>query len=215
LISPLTGNLNVGGNTLQNISAGTVGSPGAYFNNDSNTGLYASAADTVDITAGGIRSASFATVASGVNYVNHTPAVTTAGPIVAAAGTDTDIELNVTGKGAYGTLFNTNSGSPKANNMYRGAVVKGWLNFNGTGTIAIRSSYNVTSITDDGTGDYTVTWDTDFADTNYIAVASCSDTNLVALVTPVSAGTLDVKTDFPNIGLADCTVISVIAIGAQ
>ena len=34
-----------------------------------------------------------------------------------------------------------------------GNAVKAWVNFNGTGTVAIRASYNVTSITDNGTGD--------------------------------------------------------------
>jgi hypothetical protein len=35
-------------------------------------------------------------------------------------------------------------------------AAKAWVNFNGTGTVAIRASFNVTSITDNGTGDYTV-----------------------------------------------------------
>ncbi len=52
-------------------------------------------------------------------------------------------------------------------------VVKVWINFNGTGTIAIRDSYNVTSITDNGTGDYTVTIATDFANIDY-SIASPS-----------------------------------------
>jgi len=51
--------------------------------------------------------------------------------------------------------------------------IKAWINFNGTGTIAIRDSFNVTSITDNGTGDYTVTWDTDFANSNYAVVGTC------------------------------------------
>ena len=45
-----------------------------------------------------------------------------------------------------------------------------WVNFNGTGTVAIRSSYNVSSITDNGTGDYTVNFATALADANYVAV---------------------------------------------
>ncbi len=45
---------------------------------------------------------------------------------------------------------------------------KAWVNFNGTGTVAIRASFNVTSITDNGTGDYTVNFTNAFADTNYI-----------------------------------------------
>jgi hypothetical protein len=47
--------------------------------------------------------------------------------------------------------------------------VKAWVNFNGTGTVAIRASFNVSSITDNGTGDYTVNFTTAFADANYTA----------------------------------------------
>jgi hypothetical protein len=49
-----------------------------------------------------------------------------------------------------------------------------WVNFNGTGTVAIRSSYNVSSITDNGTGDYTVNFATALSDANYSAVGSAS-----------------------------------------
>ncbi len=47
---------------------------------------------------------------------------------------------------------------------------KAWVNFNGTGTVAIRASYNVSSITDNGTGDYTVNFTTALADANYSVV---------------------------------------------
>ena len=47
-----------------------------------------------------------------------------------------------------------------------------WVNFNGTGTVAIRSSYNVSSITDNGTGDYTVNFATALSDANYCIVSS-------------------------------------------
>ena len=50
-------------------------------------------------------------------------------------------------------------------------VAKAWVNFDGTGTVAIRDSFNVTSIVDNGTGDYTINWDTDFANINYTVVA--------------------------------------------
>lgn len=49
---------------------------------------------------------------------------------------------------------------------------KAWVNFNGTGTVAIREDYQVSSITDNGTGDYTVNFDVNFANTNYICVAN-------------------------------------------
>jgi hypothetical protein len=48
----------------------------------------------------------------------------------------------------------------------QGQLCKAWVNFNGTGTVAIRASYNVSSITDNGTGDYTVNFTTALADAN-------------------------------------------------
>jgi endoglucanase Acf2 len=44
---------------------------------------------------------------------------------------------------------------------------RAWVNFNGTGTVAIRASGNVSSITDNGTGDYTVNFATAMSDANY------------------------------------------------
>ena len=50
-------------------------------------------------------------------------------------------------------------------------IAKAWVNFNGTSTVAIRSSYNMSSITDNGTGDYTANLSTALSDTNGSAVA--------------------------------------------
>ena len=49
-------------------------------------------------------------------------------------------------------------------------VCRAWVNFNGTGTVAIRASFNVTSITDNGTGEYTVNFTTAMSDANYSVV---------------------------------------------
>ena len=51
--------------------------------------------------------------------------------------------------------------------------IKAWVNFNGTGVVAIRSSLNVSSITDNGVGDFTVNFATAMADANYITIGSC------------------------------------------
>ena len=48
---------------------------------------------------------------------------------------------------------------------------KAWVNFNGTGTPAINGSFNVSSITDNGTGDYTVNYTTAMTDANYAIIA--------------------------------------------
>lgn len=55
-----------------------------------------------------------------------------------------------------------------------GTFCRAWVNFNGTGTVAIRASFNVTSITDNSTGDYTVNFTTALTDTNYAVVGVSS-----------------------------------------
>jgi len=49
-------------------------------------------------------------------------------------------------------------------------LCRAWVNFNGTSTVAIRASANVTSLTDNGTGDYTVNLTTAMPDANYAVV---------------------------------------------
>tara|TARA_B100001059_G_C17737647_1_gene529756 strand:- start:297 stop:662 length:366 start_codon:yes stop_codon:yes gene_type:complete len=46
-------------------------------------------------------------------------------------------------------------------------TAKAWVNFNGTGTVAIREDFNVSSITDNATGQYTVTFTNAMADANF------------------------------------------------
>jgi len=53
---------------------------------------------------------------------------------------------------------------------------RAWVNFNGTGTIAVRASGNVSSITDNGVGDYTVNFTTALADANYAVAWSFGGT---------------------------------------
>ncbi len=54
---------------------------------------------------------------------------------------------------------------------------RAWVNFNGTGTVAIRASGNVSSITDNGNGNYTVNFTTAMPDANYAVVAVAGDTS--------------------------------------
>lgn len=51
---------------------------------------------------------------------------------------------------------------------------RAWVNFNGIGTVAIRGSGNVSSITDNNTGDYTVNFTTAMQDVNYSVVGTCT-----------------------------------------
>lgn len=68
-------------------------------------------------------------------------------------------------------LFQFNSGYGSVATAYG---CRAWVNFNGTGTVAIRASGNVSSITDNGTGLYTVNFTTAMPDVNYAAVGTCN-----------------------------------------
>ena len=72
----------------------------------------------------------------------------------------------LTGVTAAGTIAVTAEGGTVTTNLQQG-LCKAWINFNGGGTIAIRDSFNITSITDNGTGDYDVTIANDMANANY------------------------------------------------
>jgi len=61
--------------------------------------------------------------------------------------------------------------STSATNCIQGSA-KAWVNFNGTGTPSIRASYNVSSITDNGTGNYTLNFTNALTDANYLMAGS-------------------------------------------
>lgn len=68
------------------------------------------------------------------------------------------------------------------------SACKAWICFNGTGTPAIRSSYNVSSITDNGVGDYTINFTTALGDTNF-AISGCATVNGNGEVIVAESGT--------------------------
>jgi hypothetical protein len=88
---------------------------------------------------------------------------------------------------------------------------RAWVNFNGTSTVAIRASGNVSSITDNGTGDYTVNFTTAMPDANYSIVGASGGANstsngAVYLADQVTARTTSLFRTYaitPAGGLAD------------
>ena len=112
---------------------------------------------------------------------------TVATPAVQGADTNTGIyypaadQVALSTNGAQAMLATTAgvtiAGNLSFNSGYGSAAVaygcRAWVNFNGTGTVAIRASGNVTSITDNGTGEYTLNFTTALPDANYSVVGSC------------------------------------------
>ena len=86
---------------------------------------------------------------------------------VAAPNSNTDRTLTL--PDATGTIATAESTLSQFNVSGSAPVYacRAWVNFNGTGTVAIRASGNVSSITDNNTGDYTVNFTTAMPDVNY------------------------------------------------
>jgi hypothetical protein len=90
-----------------------------------------------------------------------------AGGLPDASVTNADLSLSANASNIM-TALNASGSAP----IY---ACRAWVNFNGTGTVAIRASGNVTSITDNGTGDYTVNFTTAMPDVNYVGVVTGGD----------------------------------------
>ena len=58
-----------------------------------------------------------------------------------------------------------------------GGSAKAWVNFNGTGTIAARDSNNVSSLTDNGTGDHSTNFSSSMSNTNFMFNSTTSGDN--------------------------------------
>ena len=100
---------------------------------------------------------------TGANTLTNTNTVTSA----------TATALTLQSAGTTGVTIDT-SQNLQFNSGYGSVATaygcRAWVNFNGTGTVAIRTSGNVSSITDNGVGDYTVNFTTALVDANYATI---------------------------------------------
>ena len=134
---------------------------------------------------------------------------------IAAPNSNSDRTLNL--PDAAGTLATAESTLAQFNASGSAPVYacRAWVNFNGTGTVAIRASGNVSSITDNGTGDYTVNFTTAMPDANYAAVGSSESENLLSMRVVVfqnnyrSTSAIRLITEFANDNKADAVTVSV------
>jgi len=125
---------------------GTAAAP-AVQGADNNTGMFFPAADQIAFAEGGVEA----------------------------------MRLDASGRVGIGTTTPTSlltvNGDLAFNSGYGSAAVaygcRAWVNFNGTGTVAIRASANVSSITDNGTGDYTTNFTAAMPDGNYGVALAC------------------------------------------
>lgn len=99
------------------------------------------------------------------------------------------------------------------------AGTKGWIRFNGSGTVAILDSYNVDSITDVSTGVYDVNWLVNMADTNYGYSLMVGDTANVknAFTNPnnIAVGSIRISSYSTAWAVSDAAYLFVSAYGEQ
>jgi len=147
------------------VSATTLvlGTDGNYFDVTGNTGPIG----TITVPAGTLFILQF----------DSTPTLTHNGTnldlpgeadITAEAG-DSLIGFSTAANQVHVLSYTRASGQPVSSDAVSGQA-KAWISFDGTGTAAILASFNITSLVDNGTGDYTVTWDTDFSSITYSVV---------------------------------------------
>lgn len=100
--------------------------------------------------------------------------------------------------------------------QYHPSAAKAWVQFDGTaGTISPAGSYNVTSLTDNSTGNYTITWDVDFSGTGYSAVSSQGGGARYVDVQSYAVGTVLVRVFNSSVAAEDADNVAVAAYGDQ
>ena len=142
----------------------------------------------LDVTGAGLFSSDLTT--SGVLIASNSTNVTTAPPITFTGDANTGIghssadtldfvtggqsRFRIESTGQIKAVYESQVGTDYNTQLDNGYLCRAWVNFNGTGTVAIRASGNVSSISDNGTGDYTINFTNAFPDANYAVASSGS-----------------------------------------
>jgi hypothetical protein len=114
-------------------------------------------------------------------------------------------------------ITNTTGGIPTVKSQQ--LIPTAWVNFNGTGTVAISDSENVSSITDNGTGNYSANFATNMANTNYATVTNGARLNNQYISTHYGnqqvSKVIIVTYTINSTGGADTDTVAIVVMGGQ
>jgi hypothetical protein len=156
------------------------------------TTLTAGSNVTITNSAGGITIAS----SGGTGTVTSVSGTGTASGLTLSGTVTTSGNLTLSGTASVAALSTASGSAPSYS-------ARAWVNFNGTGTVAIRASGNVSSITDNGVGDYTVNFTTAMSDADFTSVLSqgTSPVDIIITNTGQTTSTVRITTYRPATGV--------------
>jgi hypothetical protein len=188
--------------TLTTARTLTIGSTGKTFNGSANVSWtlaeIGAAASALTLTAG------TGLTGGGNLSANRTIAIAAGG-----VGTTQIADSNVT----TAKIADANVTAAKLATAVARGIAAAWANLNGTGTIALRDSQNVSSVVDNGTGDYTFNFSSSMADVNYKATATCTANS--GLMRTFDDATPRTASAFRTICFQSNTVATIDALHAQ
>jgi hypothetical protein len=237
---------NIANDVTINFADGSASTPSITNNGDTNTGIFFPAADTIAFSEGGTEAMRLDSSGNmGIGTSSPGAKLDVVGQALVGGVGNNAIAINSSGSNygfisnpsagvfalGYGTTIGTlgtsvatwNSSGNFAFNSGYGSVAtaygcRAWVNFNGTGTVAIRASGNVTSVTDVGTGQYTINLTNAMPDANFATTVGYSrsyagfdtaDSNRILTVVATTTTSVSIQTTTPPTTLADLAYIGV------
>ena len=182
--------------------SGNVTAAGTLATVNSNVGSFTNASVTVN-AKGLVTAVSSGSAGGTVTSVTGTG---TASGLTLSGTVTTSGNLTLSGTASVASLSTASGSAPSYS-------ARAWVNFNGVGTVSIRANGNVSSITDNGTGNYTVNFTTAMSDANYSVggTAGYDDASSMGTINPkvFNTGSMRFVTNYVNGAQSDYQFVSI------